>query len=288
MKMSKKDSNMLLAALGIILAAGSVFWGNSLSTKTQTLEGENTVLEGEVAYLQDLTNHKQEYLDEMDRMNQEMDNIKEQFPADIYPENQIMYTNGLESQFEVLLDSIDMPGITSVEVVAPIAQATTATTNTASTTDTTATTDATATAATTTTTTTASSSVTSILLSEASTTVGYQASYSGLKNMIKYLNEDKERKSVETLTVSYDAETGNLRGTLAFNMYALSGTGKEYVPPVVTGVTDGKTAIFSGATVLNRSSENRTGDAATADGIAADSAEDNAAEDEDAEGTKKE
>lgn len=280
MKISKKDSNTLLAALGIILAAGSVFWGNSLTTKTQTLEGENAVLESEVAYLQDLMNHKQEYLDEIDRMNLEMDDIKEQFPADIYPENQIMYTNGLESQFEVLLDSIDMPGITSVEVIAPVAQAPATTTDTATTTD--------AATSNTTTTATASASVTSILLSKASTTVGYQASYKGLKDMIKYLNEDKDRKSVETLTVSYDAQTGNLRGTLAFNMYALSGTGKEYVPPVVTGVTDGKTAIFSGATVLNRSSENRAGDAATADGTAAENVEDNATEEKESEDKKTE
>lgn len=266
--MKKKDLEVLLALFGVIVLVGGLFFGNSLKTKTETLKTENATLESEVAYLQDLMNHKQEYLDEMDRMNLEMDSIKEQFPADIYPENQIMYANGLEAQFDVLLEAVNMPAITGVEVAAATASQTT--------------TDATAAQATTTNTTEVSdvmtNNISSITLSKAETTVEYQASYNGLKSMIKYLNEDKERKSVESLSVSYDTETGNLRGTIIYNMYALSGTGKEYVAPVVTGVTDGKNAIFSGATVLNRTVENRSGDAATADGVVEDNSEESAKE----------
>lgn len=274
MKVSKKDLSLLLVLFAFLLVIGAIFYGNSLAGKTETLVAENATLSQEVAYLQDLYDHQQEYQEESDRMNYEMEEIKEKFPAEIRPETQIMYANGLEAKYDVLLDTIDMPGTELVTVQGDfsVAGTTTAMDTTAETedvdgesTDTTETTDATQTVDTAS---TISTAATTISLLKSPTSLGYQSSYKGLKDLVRTINGDTDRKSIESLSVGYDETTGNLVGTLEMSMYALSGTDKEYQAPVVTGVTDGLQQIFTGATTLNRSGANLAGDAATADGKA--------------------
>ena len=263
MKIGKKELSLLLVVLGIIFVVGAVLFGNSLASKTETLTAENDTLSKEVEYLQDLKDHEQEYRDEADRMNMEMEDIKDQFPAGIRPETQVMYANGLESSYEILLDGIDMPGIDLVTVdsgVTPEAQAPATdtgldeegTTEVAPEQDTAA----------------LASAATSISLYKAPMKLSYHASYRGIKDVIRYISEDRDRKSIEGFTLSLDSTTGNLQGEIDVNMYALDGTGKEYEAPIVTGVTDGKTQIINGGTTLNRSGANLAGDAATADGKA--------------------
>lgn len=268
MKISKKDLSLILYLLGAVFAIGAIFYGNSIASKTETLKTENDSLSKEVAYLQDLYDHQQEYQQESERMNLEMEEIKEQFPAEVRPETQIMYTNGLEAKLDVLLDEIGMPGTELVTVAGDFSVPTSGvTTDPAATTDG-ATTDGATADGTATETAAVSAAATSISLYRTPADLSYQASYKGLKDLIRTVNEDTDRKSIEQMSVAFDKETGNLRGSLKISMYSLSGTDKEYQAPVVTGVTDGTQQLFVGATTLNRTGANLAGDAATADGKA--------------------
>lgn len=278
MKIGKKELSYLLYLFALLFVVGAIFYGNYLSGKTETLNAENDVLSQEVAYLQDLYDHQAEYQAESDRMNLEMEDIKQQFPAEVRPENQIMYANGLEAKLEVLLDTIEMPGTELVTVQAAVAPVdTTAVTPDATATDAdvdaaagdaTQAVDATQAAGA-----TISTAATSISLLRSPTNFEFQSSYKALKDFVRTVNEDPDRKSIEKLSIGYDTETGNLKGVMEVSMYALTGTGKEYEPPVVTGVTDGLPQIFTGATTLNRSGSNKAGDAATADGKAGNAAD---------------
>ena len=267
MKIGKKELSILLYLFGVLFVLGAVVYGNSLASTTETLVRENDSLSQEVAYLQDLADHQQEYEAESERMNLEMEDIKEQFPAEVRQENQIMYANGLEAKLDIMLAGINMPGTELVTIEGDFSAqpATVATTDevTGEVTETTtgdATTTVDAAPA-------ISSAATTISLFKSSTSFEYQASYKGLKDLIRTINEDAERKSIENLTIGYNTETGNLAGSVVFNMYALSGTDKEYQAPVVTGVTDGVQQLFTGATTLNRDgTANKAGDSATADG----------------------
>ena len=263
MKISKKDLSLILYLLGAVFAIGAIFYGNSIASKTETLKTENDSLSKEVAYLQDLYDHQQEYQQESERMNLEMEEIKEQFPAEVRPETQIMYTNGLEAKLDVLLDEIGMPGTELVTVAGDFSVPTSGVTA-----DPAATGDGTTTDGTVTETAAVSAAATTISLYRTPADLTYQASYKGLKDLIRTVNEDTDRKSIEQMSVAFDNETGNLRGSLKISMYSLSGTDKEYQAPVVTGVTDGTQQLFVGATTLNRTGANLAGDAATADGKA--------------------
>ena len=65
----------------------------------------------------------------------------------------------------------------------------------------------------------------------ASVGIRYEASYAGLKEMIAYVNQFKDRTTIDQFSASFDDTTGKLTGEMTLNMYYLTNTGKDYVPP---------------------------------------------------------
>ena len=236
MKLKKSDVNILLIVLGIGAALLTYFLVfTKLNDKTDTLKIQNASLQQEVDRLQDLANNKQKYLDDTATMQDEIENIKAQFAAAYQPEDEILYVDNLEKNFDTTANAINMPGTSPVEVV------TTADTSAEQTADATeetaATTDNTATAGT----------ASEILLYQTPVTMDFIASYNAVKDIVKIMNEDQMRKSIDGLSLSFDAETGDLTGTLVFNMYSLTGTDATYTTPVVSNVVMGSSNIFNSA-----------------------------------------
>lgn len=88
----------------------------------------------------------------------------------------------------------------------------------------------------------------------ASVGVRYEASYAGLKEMIAYVNQFKDRTTIDQFSASFDDTTGKLTGEMTLNMYYLTNTGKDYVPPVFDFMPKGVNNIF-GKTVAGSQSE---------------------------------
>lgn len=84
--------------------------------------------------------------------------------------------------------------------------------------------------------------------------VRYEASYAGLKEMIAYVNQFKDRTTIDQFSASFDDTTGKLTGEMTLNMYYLTNTGKDYVPPVFDFMPKGVNNIF-GKTVAGSQSE---------------------------------
>ena len=252
MKLKKSDVNILLIVLGIGAALLTYFLVfTKLNDKTDTLKIQNASLQQEVDRLQDLANNKQKYLDDTATMQDEIENIKAQFAAAYQPEDEILYVDNLEKNFDTTANAINMPGTSPVEVV------TTADTSAEQTADASTETDATdaadaadateETVATTDNTATAGTA-SEILLYQTPVTMDFIASYNAVKDIVKIMNEDQMRKSIDGLSLSFDAETGDLTGTLVFNMYSLTGTDATYTTPVVSNVVMGSSNIFKGST----------------------------------------
>lgn len=89
--------------------------------------------------------------------------------------------------------------------------------------------------------------------------ITYEASYDSLKKWVLAVEQSEDRMTIPSVSAAYDEETGNLKGVITVNMYYLTGTGKEYEPPVITGVGKGTSDIF-------RSGGVRTSGAAEASG----------------------
>lgn len=88
----------------------------------------------------------------------------------------------------------------------------------------------------------------------ASVGIRYEASYAGLKEMIAYVNQFKDRTTIDQFSASFDDTTGKLTGEMKLNMYYLTNTGKDYVPPVFDFMPKGVNNIF-GKTVAGSQSE---------------------------------
>ena len=69
-------------------------------------------------------------------------------------------------------------------------------------------------------------------------TMSFTCTNEELTDVLDYINQNEEKMSVETITVGYDAETGNLTGTMNLCMYCISGVeDKVYEEPEITNIS---------------------------------------------------
>ena len=72
----------------------------------------------------------------------------------------------------------------------------------------------------------------------------YACTYTQLKKMIDYINAYPERMNIESISIAYDSETNGLKGNLTLNLFAVTGTDKEYKAPDISGLSMGTGNIF--------------------------------------------
>ncbi len=72
----------------------------------------------------------------------------------------------------------------------------------------------------------------------------YSCTYEQLKKMIDYINAYPERMNIDSISVVYDSGTNGLKGNLTLNLFAVTGTGKEYTAPEISGLSMGTGNIF--------------------------------------------
>lgn len=259
-KLKERDKNIIFILIGLAIPlAVYLLVFTKLNEKKDTLEAENATLSQEVAYLQELMNNKEYYIAETDRMNQEMEEIKAQFPSEIHPEDEIYYAYNMETKHDVLTTSIEMPYAEMVSVAQPVAevqeQPEVVDDGTEMVEGETAEADAGAAAP-------VASAASTIALYKAPITFSFALTYSAAKDWIKEVLEDREnKKSITNLTLNYEEQTGNIRGTMVINMFSLTGTDRIYEAPDIPGIGVGTDNLFKSSETLNVSRENNTFDA---------------------------
>lgn len=233
MKLKKSDVNILIMLLGILIPVAIYFFVyTSFTEKTAAMNADNETLQTEVDYLQDLADHKQQYIDDTAAMQIQIDEIKSRFPAEYKPEDDIMYIIGVENDYGAEIPTIAMGTSSMIEVAAVAEETAEAPAEGAEATD-----DAAGD--------TVDTTTPAISLYQTPISVSMQSSYRSLKDIVTYINTDTDRKSIDSLSVVFDTETGLLASTMAFNAYSLTGTEKEYAAPQVSGVFYGTSDIFN-------------------------------------------
>lgn len=234
--MKKSDKSIILVLVGLALAAAAYFGVyQKLTAETETMQKANAELKQEVQRLQELADNKQQYLDDTDAMKVEIEAIKEKFPAQYLPEDEILYMINAEKQYDALAQRIGMNPATVVEVAAPTQEAPVEAAEPAA--EEVATEDgATEVVAT-----------PEIVLYKTPVTVEMLSSYLSIKDIVKMLNVDENRKSIDNISITFDSETGELLSNIDISMYSLTGTEAEYVSPKVDGVVYGTNDLFNSA-----------------------------------------
>lgn len=248
MKISKRDKMLLLIVGGLaVVLCTYYFVFLNFQEKTEVLETENVVLEDVIVKLKDLDKNREQYLADTEKYTEDNERIKEEFPAGMEEEDDILYIDGLEGTLsEFYASSVGMPSSVGYELTYPTVETisvdamlqgtvTAAAETTAEDTE-----EGTADGATL----TADSIYPSCQLWYVPVTTTYEVNYLSFKQLVKAITDDSDKKSVEDISITYNEENGILSGTLTSNFYYLSGTDEVYSTPDVAGVPVGTSNPF--------------------------------------------
>ena len=254
-KISDSDKRLLIIFFAIVLLACSYFFVfNKGMNKASELEAQNAEDRAKVQQMQQMEASLPQVKEKIVNMKQTQADIIAKYPSDMTTEKANESLQDYEdhsSDFHItdITFAMRMPLVGAADTTAAdsstyaadssteTADGTTdsAADDTSATTDTQSTEDGTDDAAT-------DASV--VAGYYASIGIRYEASYSGLKEMIAYVNEFKDRTTITQFSAAFDDATGKLTGEMTLNMYYITNTGKDYVPPVFDFMPKGVNNIF--------------------------------------------
>ncbi len=215
MKLGKKEINLIIGLLGILIAIGVwMFVAKPMKEKTEALQTENVELKAKADEYQAINAQRNAFEAESIELQDERATLLAAFPAGMTKEDEIMYWANMEraNAATLAMSNIVMSGWEEVYVEGqPSADA---------------------------------EGATQLHLYKAPVSYTYQSTYDGLKNVVRYVFAQNDKKSISNVTAAYDAATGNLVGTVDINMYYMNGTGNEYVPYTIPSVPTGVSDVF--------------------------------------------
>lgn len=258
-KISDSDKRLLIIFFAIVLLACSYFFVfNKGMNKASELEAQNAEDRAKVQQMQQMEASLPQVKEKIENMKQTQADIIAKYPSDMTTEKSIESLQDYEdhsSDFHItdITFAMRMPLVGAADTTAAgsstdAADSSTETADGAADSaadDTSATTDTTAdTQSTEDGTDDAATDASVVAGYYASIGIRYEASYSGLKEMIAYVNEFKDRTTITQFTAAFDDATGKLTGEMTLNMYYITNTGKDYVPPVFDFMPKGVSNIF--------------------------------------------
>ena len=211
MRISKKDMNLLLVLLGLIIFI-SVYLGvaNRYSEKTEALQTELYEL---TPRLEELRAHSANLPEYEAGIDQSIANVKKElnrYPADVRPEDLILYALDLKTDVGLSIESINFSPaekISSFQIVREGKNGETEFVPMAA------------------------------MKTGFSTTCGMD--YKQMKDFINYIYATKYCTTLDRLTVVYDAESGGLTSSVDISKYFVSSQDYKYVPSPVPEVSIG-------------------------------------------------
>lgn len=259
-KISDSDKRLLIIFFAIVILACSYFFiFNKGMTKASELEAQNEQDSAKVQQMQQMEASLPQVKENIENMKQTQADIIAKYPSDMTTEKTIESLQDYEdhsSDFHITditfamrmslvgavdttaagssTDETDSSADTADGAADSAAGDTSATADTQSAGD--GTDDAAADAS--------ADTVGNVTGYYASIGIRYEASYNGLKEMIAYVNAFQDRTTITQFTAAFDDATGKLTGEMTLNMYYITNTGKEYVPPVFDFMPKGVSNIF--------------------------------------------
>lgn len=263
-KISDSDKRLLIIFFAIVILACSYFFiFNKGMTKASELEAQNEQDSAKVQQMQQMEASLPQVKENIENMKQTQADIIAKYPSDMTTEKTIESLQDYEdhsSDFHItdITFAMRMPLVGAADTTAAGSStdaadsstetadgaADSAADDTSATTDTTADTQSTGDGTDDTTTDASADTSGNVAGYYASIGIRYEASYNGLKEMIAYVNAFQDRTTITQFTAAFDDATGKLTGEMTLNMYYITNTGKEYVPPVFDFMPKGVSNIF--------------------------------------------
>lgn len=234
--MSKKEINLLIGLLGIIIAFCSYqFVFLKVMSEADELEKENNTLKTEIARLQSLEQNRDTYIADTEKMETEIKELIGEFPSNLLPEDDMKLAYGLDnnnpSQY-LLINTLTFSDPAVIYTTNQNATEQTSSNGVVST----------------------ATVYPTYYLYQTQVNLGVDCAYDGLKNAIRGIYNANGRKAIENVSVAYDETTGRLNGSVLMDSYYVVGQDKAYAQPNLTPVRQGTDNIFK--TVQMQDTEN--------------------------------
>ncbi|MBD5556658.1 MAG: hypothetical protein HDQ95_15295 [Roseburia sp.] len=249
-KLSDSEIKLLLIFFSLVFVAAAYFLVfQRYNEKSSVIEAANVQSAARVAQLEAMESRKAQVEEQTAECIQIVEDITAKYPVDVTTEKAIVFIQDMENATGMKVTDINFLMNNLVGVVSTNTQAATTSepADAASATDDVDLSAADAASADTSTPAAASTEITNGAVPVgyyATISMNYQATYQSFKDMIDYVNSQRDRMTIPIITVSYDETTGGLTGILTVNMFYLTNAGHDYEPPTVQGINRGVTDVF--------------------------------------------
>lgn len=245
MSISERDKKILIVFVGILIFALVYYFPiRSYTEDAEKLNTENVGLTAKLAELEAKVARESEI--KAETTNYEADTLAmvAKFPSFLQVENEIMDIVGLEKELkvEVPLITVNTPVEMKASDTPEVAEAAEAPQEVA--TEEAPEADSTTEAPVTDETEVAPAAANKYKLYDMSTNINYKGGYDSLKKFLDKIAKSSDKKSINSVSLTFDNKTGNLDGNIVYDSYFLAGSDRPYEEIITKTIRHGTKNIF--------------------------------------------
>ena len=245
MSISERDKKILIVFVGILIFALVYYFPiRSYTEDAEKLNTENVGLTAKLAELEAKVARESEIKAETTNYEADTLALVAKFPSFLQVENEIMDIVGLEKELKVEVPLItvntpvEMKGSDTPEAettqAAPQEVATEEAPEEASTTEAPVADE----------TEVAPAVANKYKLYDMSTNINYKGGYDSLKKFLDKIAKSTDKKSINSVSLTFDNKTGNLDGNIVYDSYFLAGSDRPYEEIITKTIRHGTKNIF--------------------------------------------
>lgn len=245
MSISERDKKILIVFVGILIFALVYYFPiRSYTEDAEKLNTENVGLTAKLAELEAKVARESEI--KAETTNYEADTLAmvAKFPSFLQVENEIMDIVGLEKELkvEVPLITVNTPVEMKASDTPEVAEAPAAPQEVA--TEEAPEADSTTEAPAADETEVAPAAANKYKLYDMSTNINYKGGYDSLKKFLDKIAKSTDKKSINSVSLTFDNKTGNLDGNIVYDSYFLAGSDRPYEEIITKTIRHGTKNIF--------------------------------------------
>lgn len=227
MSNQKNKILLLIAAVGIFaMLLTFLYVFQPYQEKADAIVAQNTQLQSEVTRLETIAGNKAKYEEEILKMRSNITSFVDRYPADILPEDTIMFIDELEDVNGVSISSVGFGGAS--EVVYP-GQVTLLPTETVANSDVEQLKDV---------------ASMDLHLYKLPLSLNIETEYYDFKDVLDYIYEHKNRMDFSAISLSFDHNSGGLSGSITLDTYYLQGSNATYEQSFIPSMQLGVDTVF--------------------------------------------
>ena len=227
MSNQKNKILLLIAAVGIFaMLLTFLYVFQPYQEKADAIVAQNTQLQSEVTRLETIAGNKAKYEEEILKMRSNISSFVDRYPADILPEDTIMFIDELEDVNGVSISSVGFGGAS--EVVYP-GQVTLLPTETVANSDVEQLKDV---------------ASMDLHLYKLPLSLNIETEYYDFKDVLDYIYEHKNRMDFSAISLSFDHNSGGLSGSITLDTYYLQGSNATYEQSFIPSMQLGVDTVF--------------------------------------------